>query len=158
MEVKYTHGQIVTLEQMFAGFAQSDQRKIFMAGFRRAARPLVSAAKAGAPRDTGTLQSSIGALSIRRDIAILVGARKRRGGWYGHFVEKGTRERIRRSGGSTGRIIGRRFFETAYNATEPAVIGSIESEWHRAIDRHIIRAKKKLALQRAMEQTKTLTR
>jgi hypothetical protein len=148
MEVQVKTDQIQVLEDFFQGLSTMDQRKIFLAGFRRATRPLISVARAGAPRRTGKTMKSIGSVEVPNEIAILVGA-KLSGtykGWRAHFIENGTVERFRRKkgGAPTGKVTATHFFENAYNATEHEMFSNIEKEWHEEIDRAIIRINKKL--------------
>jgi len=64
------------------------------------------------PRNPGTLKKSIGRKKARRAPVALVGPRRgrnqRNDGWYGHFLEGGTKSRQGR-----GRIRGYRFMEKA---------------------------------------------
>ena len=140
-EIDYT--QIKVLEDFFSKLSHIDQRKIFLAGFRKAGKPLVKAAKANTPIKTGKLQKSIGTMAIPREIAILVGAKKPKGS-HGHLIESGTTERFRKSGGSTGKVKATNFFEQAYDSTSKEVFDTIEKEWYMAIDRFIISTNKKL--------------
>lgn len=148
METKIEFDQLKVLEDFFYDLSVTDQRKVFLTGFRKAARPLVKAAKAGAPKGkTGNLEHSIGTMAVTQEIAIIVGARKGGGryrGWHGHLMEHGTRQRVRKSGGSTGRVIGKKFFETAFYQTQEKMYGEIDREWYQAIDRKIININKKL--------------
>jgi HK97 gp10 family phage protein len=148
MEVQVKTDQIQVLEDFFQELSTADQRKIFLKGFRRAAKPLIAAARAGAPRRTGKLIKSIGSVEVPNEIAILVGA-KLSGmykGWHAHFIENGTVERFRRKkgGAPTGKVTATHFFENAYNATEQEVFSDIEQAWHEEIDHAIIRINKKL--------------
>jgi len=146
MNVDIRTGQIKVLEGFFNDLSTFNQRKIFFESFRKASVPLVAAAKAGAPMGkTGNLRRSIGTMQEpTRRIAILVGALRQRKGWHGHLIESGTKERVRRSGGSTGSVRGTQFFERAFNQTERQVNDALENEWYQAIDRTIIRTNKKL--------------
>lgn len=146
MEVQVNTSQLDILEDFFSDLRTVDQRRIFIASFRRASKPLITAARAGAPRRTGALMKSIGTVEVPNEVAILVGAKKSGTykGWHGHLVENGTKERFRRSGAATGKVIGSHFFERAYNATEQQMFGSIEDEWYKAIDDCIIRTNKRL--------------
>ena len=138
-------GQIAILEGFFRDLSAVNQRKIFTAGFRKAARPLVKTAKANAPVGrTGNLRRSIGTMMMRGGIGIMVGALKQRKGWHGHLAESGTTERIRKSGASTGRMPGTQFFERSFDQTSEQVYSDIEKEWYQAIDKFIIRTNKKL--------------
>jgi HK97 gp10 family phage protein len=147
MEVKIDTGQVRILEDFFNSLSYTDQRKIFLAGFRRAAKPLIAAAKINVPKRTGTLMRSIGSIEVPQEIAIIVGAKKagRYKGWHGHLVENGTKERVRRKNkGSTGKMPATHFFENSYNATKEQVFDTIEKEWHNEIYRQIIRINRRL--------------
>ena len=147
MEITVNTDQIKTLEQFFNDLSSINQRKVFMAGFRRAAKPLITAAKSATPYDTGTLYKSIGTMEIPNEVAILVGAKKsgKYKGWHGHLVENGTKERFRRSkdGARTGKVTGVHFFEHAYDSTQEQMYSQIEQTWYEEIDRFIIKVNKK---------------
>jgi hypothetical protein len=147
MEVQIKTDQIKVLEDFFEGLSSIDQRKIFIAGFRKAAKPLVAAAKAGAPVRTGQLMRSFGTIEMPKEIAILVGAKKSGTyrGWHGHLIENGTKERFRRTkkGAKTGSVTGTHFFENAFNTVEEQMYGSIEQEWYNEIDKFIMRTNRK---------------
>ena len=147
--------QLKVLEGFFQDLKLIDQRRVFAAGFRKAAQPLVNAIRGvtpvGKPRQYkgrmipgGGLRRSIGTMMIPRDIGIMVGALNRKGGYHGWLMEYGTKERIRKDGSSTGSVDGRHFVENAYNRTSGQVFSVINEEWYRAIDNKIIRTNKKL--------------
>jgi len=137
--------QIKVLEDFFHSLSTADKRKIFTAGYKKAAKPLISAARALVPTGkTLKTQKSIGSAMIPQENAILVGARYRNGGWKAHFLEHGTVERFRKNGGSTGSIKATHYMEKAYNETEDQVFGAIEKEWYKAIDRFITATNKRL--------------
>ncbi len=148
METKVDIDQIRILEGFFKSLEATDQRKIFLTGFRRGARPMVKAAKAGAPKGkTGNLEHSIGTMGVPREVAIMVGARKGGGrykGWHGHLLEHGTRKRFRKSGGATGRVIGKKFFERAWDQTQEKMYSETDLQWYRAIDNKIANINRKL--------------
>ena len=148
MEMTVDTSQIKILQDFFDDLSKQDQKKIFTHGYRRAARPLVAAAKVLAPSRRGVLQRSIGTIEVPDEVAILVGA-KLSGtykGWHGRFTEGGTKERFRKKkrNAPTGRIIASHWFENAYNATEKQVYDSIDSEWYKAIDMCITRVNRRL--------------
>ena len=147
MEITINTDQIKVLEDFFQGLSSIDQRKVFLAGFRKAAIPLVAAAKAASPVRTGTLRKSFGTVAIPGEIAILVGARKSGAnkGWHGHLVENGTVQRFRRTkkNAPTGKVAGMHFFENAFNMVQEEMYGDIEQEWYNEIDKFIIRTNKK---------------
>jgi len=148
MEVQIDSSQIVMLEEFFNNLSTINQKKIFLAGFRKAAKPLVQAAKSNAPYRTGTLRKSIGTMAVPNEIAILVGAKKSGTykGWHGHFTENGTVERFRKTkgGASTGKVKGTHWFEHAFDTTQAEMYDTMEKEWYEEIDRFIIRVNKKI--------------
>jgi hypothetical protein len=147
MEVTIKTDQIKVLEDFFQGLSTVDQRKIFISAYRKASKPIIAAAVAGAPSRSGRLKKSFGTIEIPKDIAILVGAKKggKYKGWHGHLVENGTVARFRKSkkNASTGRVIGLHYFEQAFNQTEGQAYAAIEQEWYQAIDNYIVRTNKK---------------
>ena len=146
MNIQVNTDQIKVLEDFFYELSNADQRKIFIAGFRKAAKPLVNAARNNAPFNTGNLRRSIGTIEMPQEIAILVGAKKGGSykGWHGHLVENGTVMRFRKNGGSTGKVVGKHFFENAYNLVEGVMYDRIEDEWFNAIDQYIVKVNKKI--------------
>ena len=137
--------QIKVLEDFFKNLSAVDQKRVFDAGFRRAAKPLISKAKSNAPYRSGNLRKSIGSIIVKDDLALLVGAKQtgRFRGYHGHLVEDGTKIRRRRSGGSTGSMPATHFFEKAFNATSKEMYDSIEDSWRKEIDNLIVRTNKK---------------
>ena len=157
MDVTIDTSQIKILQDFFTDLSTMDQRKIFMSAYRKAAKPLVSAAKANAPNKTGQLMRSVGTIEKPDEVAIIVGARltggNKKSGWYGNILEVGsykTGERFRKRGknakkrASTGVLKATHWFEKAYNATEDQIFETIDKEWYDAIDRKIISVNKKL--------------
>lgn len=148
MNIQIDTSQINILEDFFSQLSTADQVKIFKAGFRKAAEPLVKQAQANVNVFTGNLRKSIGVkTNIPGDIGVLVGARTYGfyRGYHGHLIESGTQQRFRKSGGSTGKIKGTSFFYRAWNATQEQVYREIENEWYNQIDRFIVRTNKKLS-------------
>jgi HK97 gp10 family phage protein len=131
-----------------------------MASFRRAAKPLVQAAKADAPYKTGQLSRSIGTIEYPENVSIMVGAKltggPRKSGWYGNILEVGSYKvgerfrkkmkgkRIAQGKGSTGKLSGTHFFENAYNTSEAEMNNQMSAEWYAELDRMIIRVNNKL--------------
>ena len=159
MEVKVDTSQIAILEDFFQGLSLFDQRKIFLGGFRKAAKPLIIAAQANAPNDRGNLRRSIGTVEVPQEIAILVGSKTNtpyttksgRGSkvWYGQLLEVGSykvgeRHWKRGSKKSTGVLKATHFFEDAYNVTQEQIYNTIEQEWYNEIDRYIVKTNNKL--------------
>jgi len=175
MEVKIKTEKIKILKDFFDDLSQVNQNKVFMSAFRRASKPLITAAKRNAPMGknhmirkiphiAGQLKRSIGTVEMPTTTSILVGAKLAgqpyNKGWYAHFLENGTKERVWRkqslrkqknviqrgsgAGKSTGRTPPTHFFENAFNATKDEVFGTIENEWYNEIDRLITRTNRKI--------------
>lgn len=164
MEVKVDISKFKILEDFFQDLSAMDQKKIFMASFRRAAKPLILEARKNAPLGQnrmigkiphlrGQLKRSIGSIEMPENTSIFVGSRLRgqsyNKGWYAHLLEEGTKERSwrrkgTRSGKSTGRVMATHFFENAFNSTWDQVSEALSGEWYNEIERHIIRTNKKL--------------
>ena len=73
------------------------QERIIKLAVRAAAKPLVEEARRIVPKQTGNLSRSIGVTKLRTegwDVAYAVSPRRggMYDGWYGHFVEFGTRK------------------------------------------------------------------
>lgn len=170
MEVQLNIEQIKVLTDFFNDLSDVDQRKVFMKGYRKAAEPLIKAAKAKTPvmkafGSGHTLRTSsakpeetrrsIGAVFLPESVSVLIGARMTGvdKGWVYPWLEDGTKERFRKqtrlikrgyfkgqtrgvSGGtgSTGRMIGKQYFENAYNETESQVFDDIDNAWIYEID------------------------
>ena len=158
MELNVDTSQLKVLQDFFNDLSEVNQRKVFMASYRRAAKPLIAAAKANAPRRTGQLAASIGSIEYPEDVAILVGAKltggSKKSGWYGQLLEVGSykvgerfrkkyRGKLLKKPASTGRLKASNFFESAYNSVEGQMYDSMADEWYREIDRLIIRTNKK---------------
>lgn len=145
MEIRVNTDQIKLLEDFFADLSTADQRKIFLAAFRRGSKPIISEAQVMVPKRTGNLQRSIGTMPLQDEVALLIGARKGGGqkGWHGHFVENGTTERFYRTKKgktkSTGKMPASHFFEGAYDRNEEKMVDAIQDEWLSEIDRLIQR-------------------
>lgn len=145
IEPKIDTTNVKVLEDFFTGLSSINQRKIFTAGFRRAAKPLTAMAKATVPVRSGNLRKSIGSLMTPREISIIIGARKYGAskGHHGHLVESGTTARFRKSGGATGTMPSTGFFEAAYESTKGQIFANIEQEWYKEIDKFIVRTNRK---------------
>lgn len=138
---------IKELEEFFDDQATRNQRGIFIASYRRAAKPLVAAAKMRVPRMRGKLAQSIGTMDARNEIAILVGAMRPKGS-HGHLVEDGTVERSyttkRGKVHRTGRMPAFGFMRRAYEATEAQIFETIADDWYEQIGIAIKRANSKM--------------
>ena len=157
MDISIDVRDLVTLENFFDELEHKDQRKILMSSYRRAVKPLLSAAKGSVPKTSMMgLYRSMGTEEIPGDTAILVGSKmntktlRRSGGkkyvgkvWYGHLVEEGTKLRHWRKGKSTGVMPASHFFRDAISVTEDQVIGIVAEEWYDEIERFINRTIKR---------------
>lgn len=170
MDIKIDTSQIKILQDFFDDLSTIDQRKIFMSAYRKAAKPLIAAARANSP--TQSIRKSIGSIEIPERVGIEVGSKTNtmhvayRNGkytmskvWYAHLFEWGTNERFRklrrktRSGnwrgvtkgtGATGKINRTDFFLNAWNSTKEQVDNNINQEWFNEINRRIIKVNNKL--------------
>jgi hypothetical protein len=145
MDVTIDISEIKVLETFFDNLSTMDQKKIFTAAYRKAARPLVTAVKNAAPYRRGIVRKSIGTVEIPDRVAILVGARLAGAnkGWAARFTEGGTAERTRKKGGSTGKVTATHWFENTYNMMEDQVYDTIANEWYNEIDKYIAKVNKK---------------
>lgn len=147
MDISVNSQQIESLREFFDGLSAADQRRIFLTAFRRAAKPIITEAKATVPRRTGNLARSIGSIAVANEAAILVGAKKSGGykGWHGHLIENGTVNRFRKTknNAATGRVIGTKFFENAYTNNEHFITQYTEEEMLQAIDKLIVKINKR---------------
>lgn len=137
--------KIQILEDFFKDMARGDKRPIFLKGFRRAAKPILEEARSMVPRRTGKLARSLRSDAVQGEIALEVGAMRRRGGYHGHLVESGTVERFyitrkNKVKKSTGKMPASHFFENAYNNSEERVIDSIVEEIFIEVARRIDKA------------------
>ena len=146
MELTIKTDKIKILEDFFENLGTMDQRKIFTAGFKKGAKPMIATAKAGIKDRSGNLRKSIGSAMLFNTSAIIVGARKFGGhkGYHGHLIENGTETRFRKSGGATGKSEGTHFFETAYDLTKDKMFDSVQQEWYDSIERFIVSTNKRL--------------
>lgn len=169
MEVKVDISKFKILEDFFQDLSVMDQKKIFMASYRKAAKPLIEAAKRNAPLGKnhmegkiphlrGQLKRSIGSIELPNNNSIFVGSKLQGAsynkGWYAHLLENGTKERtwkktsIRKGASvhkSTGKTPATHFFENSFNQTWDQVSGALENEWYNEIERRIIRTQNKLS-------------
>jgi HK97 gp10 family phage protein len=138
---------IEELEEFFDDQSTHDQRGFYIKSYRRAVKPLVAAAKAGAPKQRGKLAQSIGTMDAKNEIAILVGAMRPKGA-HGHLVENGTVERsyITKRGNThrTGKMPAFGFMRKAYEATEAQIFETVADDWYDQIGVAIKRANSKM--------------
>jgi len=107
--------------------------------FRIAARPIVSKAKANAPKETGTLKKSIGTRKgkSKKFPLLIIGPMANKGGYHGHLLEKGTQKRFRKSGGATGSGKAFDYMENAYTAEKSATAEKMQRQIIKLIDRNL---------------------
>lgn len=147
------------LIKAFQNFSATDQRSIWMSAFRKAAMPIVDAAKMYAPFRRGNLQRSIGEMAVNGEVSLWVGSILKtpyltpRGRlskvWYGLLTEGGADNVGRPAGNSSrklqksrnlgGHIEGKHWFRNARLTTEQGANDMIVEEWQNAIERIIIR-------------------
>lgn len=140
---------MLRLEKTFQELRYIDQRKVLISAFRKATKPVIDQAKANVHVHTGNLRKSIGMLTLRNEIAVIVGARKGRGykGFHGHLVEDGTRDRYVKTWRGkdlkkkryTGRMNSSgsyaNYFERAIDSKGEGVMKTLGTEWYKSIER-----------------------
>ena len=138
------------LEQTFNKFSRDDKRKTFMDAYKKAFKPTVDQAKANIPNSkTGNLYRSMGIVPMDDRVGVFVGARVVYGfkGYHGHLLEEGTALRFYTTKKGNRHETGRmgqnkaysRFFQKAVEATEAEAVSTITDEWHKAIERMIVK-------------------
>jgi len=147
VNIEITAPDMLRLEKMFQKLEYNDQRSVLISAFRKATRPTVDAVRSNAPRKTGNLKRSIGILTARNEIAVILAARRNSGfkGWHGHLVEFGTRERsyTTKKGNvhRTGRMDYAKsyggFFTRGVDSTSSEVQNILADEWYKSTDRFI---------------------
>jgi hypothetical protein len=136
------------LEQTFADLQYKEQRNIMLSAFRKATKPTVERAKSNIFHSvTGNLRRSIGLVTVRDEIAVIIGARKRGAfmGHHGHLVEEGTVDRWattwRGKPLKTKRFTGKMsagkpyafYLKHSVDATEKSVQDTMAKEWYDSI-------------------------
>jgi len=85
------------LQRILRVLPQKVSRNLQLKALREGSKPLIKAAKNNAPSRTGTLIKSIGTTLDRKTkgasiyVGVRSGKRQRYDGWYGWFVERGTK-------------------------------------------------------------------
>jgi len=119
------------LERMLRILPSKMSRKLQLKALRAGSKPIVKAARMNAPKRTKTLSKSVGVVNDKNRkgaalwVAIRTGRKWKFDGWYGWFVERGTKghgKRTRSKGVTTyakkgGGLKATRFFENAWNST-----------------------------------------
>jgi hypothetical protein len=157
MEITLDTSDLGVLQDFYGECSTIDQRKIFLAAYRKAAQPILQKVKAAAPvgktrkvdgvlRTGGGLRRSMGISAVPDEIAIEIGASNRRAGWMAHFVESGTKERFRKTKQgkvSTGRVTGTHYFENAIEGEGEKAMNAAAEGYFEAIDKAIVKYNRK---------------
>jgi hypothetical protein len=133
------------LDKIFDRFQYADKRNIIISAYLIAVRPTVDLAASLAPRKTGGLSRSIGAIPDKaiNESRVFVGARLKRPwrGGFGYMMEYGTKIRYKKNKkrSSTGQVVIPQpgFLYRAADATEQQVMDSVSEQWYAAIERWI---------------------
>ena len=123
--------------------ALGGKRAQVRAAFNRASKPLKTAARNNAKRNksSGTLWRSIKMIASKRNktlfwIGPATGRKQRFDGWYGYFIERGTKLRKTKAGASRGKIEAKsKYMERAYNSTKGKVRLNMIAEINKLIKR-----------------------
>lgn len=159
MEVSIDGSDLKVLEDFFDSLGRKDQRKVLMTSYRKAVKPLLSAAKGSVPKSPLMgLYRSLGTTEVPGETSIFVGSKtntqtlRQSHGinriskvWYAHLVELGTGQRHwrRKSHKSTGAMPASHFWENSLAATEDQVFDIAGKEWYDEVERFIVRTNKK---------------
>lgn len=145
VNIEITAPDMLRLEKTFQKLQYSDQRSVLLSAFRKATRPSVNAVRSNVSVKTGNLKRSIGILTARNEIAVVLAARRNSGfkGWHGHLVEFGTRERsyTTKKGNQhrTGRMdYGKSYggyFTRGIESTRTEVQNILADEWYKSVER-----------------------
>jgi HK97 gp10 family phage protein len=144
------------IDKVLKGLPAQVNKKILMAAFRIAAKPLIEDAKSRVPVDKGDLRDSIGAEQARakgkQDAALWIGPRrtKKRAGWRAHFVEYGTSGIVKKGKGKRKKGSrfrpdqpARPFMRPAIDAKLPEVEANIKIEIGKSLRRYMLRTIRK---------------
>lgn len=130
------------LTRQFKRLPEAVQGSILLKAARAGAKPIRDDARRRAPRRTGGLRSEIRdrVLSTGRDHASVgVGWREgkasRTPAFFGLFIEKGTRQRTRKSGGRTGRVTAKPFLQPAFDTNKDRSAKLMEGVLKKEIER-----------------------
>lgn len=135
------------LERMLKILPSKMSRQLQMKALRAGSKPLVKAARINAPKRTRTLSKSVGVVNDkdRRGaalwVAIRTGRKFKNDGWYGWFVERGTKghgKRTRSKGSVSyakkgSGLKGTHFFENAWDTVNKVVYINIREELAKVI-------------------------
>jgi len=139
-------------DELFRELSYGEFRSVFVAAYRRAARPLITKARRNIKQRLGSpdkIRSSIGTKPLnKQEIGLKVGARARRPhmGQLAHIYDKGTKERGYTKNGvyhRTGRIKATHFFTDAIEESEQEMKSRIRQDMRIALSNHVKRKVKK---------------
>lgn len=152
MEITIDTRNLKTLTDFFDNLSKEDQAKVWMTAYRKAAKPLLAAARAnvpegksgmrnGRPHAGGQVKRSLGMVEEPDKIAVNIGARltgsPSNKGWAAHFTESGTKVRRTKKGANRGSTPRKQWMLSAWNETEQEVNDNIHKEWQNEIYRRI---------------------
>lgn len=113
------------LVKLFEDMGLENQNKILSSSFKKGAKLIISAAKSNLGGSYKKVSASLSDQMVKEYQMLTVGTNKRKGGYLGHIVNSGTKERsyTTKNGDKhkTGRIIANHFFDNAVTSTESAV-------------------------------------
>lgn len=154
---------IKELQDAMKHLPEQFNRKVLTATARKAAKPLITEARANAPVSAvsrvewygqrrkvkpGQMRKSIGSrkTSNREDPGVKVGP-SRKNGWWSHFVEFGTAGFTIKKGKNKGRFIpGQRpqpFMMPAYNSVKTEMVQTFNTELKGVLDKFLTKYGKK---------------
>lgn len=149
---------IKELDQFFESMKIADQRRLFIAAWRIATKPLIQAARQNigarmrTRSTTNNLKRSIGFIPMRSRgksvfVSAKVGARKGGSfkGYHGHLFDAGTTNRQTRQGFTRGQMPATRFWKDAETQQTPAIINKTQTHMLNALEKLIERKLKKQA-------------
>ena len=130
-------------------------KRVVVGASRKAMRPVITAARAAAPVDTGLLKKSIGAkvkvYPRKGNIVSMVGARggfkdkdtKQNPAIYAHLVEGGHVLRRIKKGPVIGRVAAKPFLKPAFGPASSQIVGRFRDMLRAGIDREAAKVGRK---------------
>ena len=105
---------------------------------KSAARPLLRAEQANAPRRTGRLVADIRSKSVSNDkyyATVIVGVSKRKGkrGRITHLLTRGTGARFAKNGAYRGKVTANDFLDKSWQQTKGEVLALYEEDYNKRI-------------------------
>lgn len=139
--IKLSVTGVKEIDQVLRGLPKQLNHRVLGQAHAAAAKPLINKAKVMAPKRSGGLQKSIGAVKLSQKKATIVGevhAGPRRGrghkGYAAHLVEFGTKKRTTKRGANRGVMSKKPFMEPSFQATKGQVEGLIAQEIGRKLN------------------------